>query len=171
MIRSRRRGEGYVEYIVIIGLVTVCSVVGLLRAGSGAIDSVATSKALCTSCPPARLQGDELERYHALRAARRDAGTLSAMDEERFTDLASDRREDLVIKRDSTGLTDDERAELDELDSMLPERAESVDEVDGGRPAERPGVLGMMDRIFGPGWEDTWIASLMGIFGWFGIFA
>lgn len=171
MTRSRRRGEGYVEYLVIIALITVCSVVGLLRAGSDAIDSVATSKALCTTCPAAKLQGDELERYHALRRARSDAGgTLSAESEDAFASLAGKRRDDLEGKRRATGLTDDETAELEELNTLLPERADTYDEVEDGTPRERPGLLGAFDRMFGVGWEDTWIASLMGIFGWFGFF-
>ncbi len=171
MIRSRRRGEGYVEYIVIIGLVTICSVVGLLRAGSGAIDSVATSKALCASCPDAKLRGDDLERYHELRSRREAAGTLTAMDEDAYTNLASLRRDDLDDKRKATGLTEEETQELDDLNSMLPERADAVDEVDDGTPQPRPGLLGTFDSIFGVGWEDTWVASLMGIFGWFGFFS
>lgn len=170
MTRSRRRGEGYVEYIVIIALITVCSVVGLLRAGSEAIDNVATSKALCTSCPEAKLRGDDLDRYHKLRASRSAAGTLSATDEDAYLSLASKRRDDLEDKRAVTGLTDGETEELDDLNSLLPERADTVDEVEDGRPRERPGLLGAFDRIFGVGWEDTWIASLMGIFGWFGFF-
>ncbi len=171
MTRSRRRGEGYVEYIVIISLITVCSVVGLLRAGSGAIDSVATSRALCSSCPAARLQGDDIEAYHKLRAERSAAGTLSALDEDAFSSLASKRRADLDDKRGIVGLTEEEMAELDELNSVLPERADSFDAVEDGQPGSRPGLLGVFDSMFGVGWEDTWIASMMGIFGWFGFFS
>lgn len=170
MIRSRRRGEGYVEYIVIISLITVCSVVGLLRAGSGAIDSVARSRALCTSCPAAKLQGDDIYKYNELRERRRD-GILSALEEDSYSELADRRRDDLETKRAAVGLTGDESSELEELNSFLPERADPIDEVDDGQPSTRPGLLGYFDSLFGTGWEDTWLADFMGIFGWFGFLA
>lgn len=170
MNRSRRRGEGYVEYIVIVSLITVCSVVGLLRAGSGAIDNVATSKALCSACPEAKLHGNDLETYHKLREEGADGASLAAADASTYERLAGLRRDDLEGKRAAAVLTDAEAAELEELNTMLPERAEAVDVVEG-TGGSRPGLLGAFDSIFGAGWEDTWIASFMGIFGWFSFFA
>lgn len=169
MIRSRRRGEGYVEYVVILSLIMVCSVVGLLRAGSGAIDRMAQSRALCTTCPAAKLQGDDIEKYNLLMERRRSGG-LSALEEDSFSSLASKRREDLEVKRSVVGLSEDEAAELEELNSYLPERADAIDEVDDATPVERPGLLGLFDSLFGVGWEDTWIVDLMSIFGWFSFF-
>ncbi|MBX3469429.1 MAG: hypothetical protein KF878_21350 [Planctomycetes bacterium] len=178
MSMSRRRGEGYVEYVVIVCMIMVCAVVGFLRAGSGAIDRIASSKALCAECPDALLQGSDLDDYHRLRAARERAhaeGTTpfegSAEDRETFERLAALRRDDLEARRAVGALTEDEARELSELNTFVPERPTPTDGSGGANPAPRPGVLGMFDNIFGRGWEDTWVASLMGIFGWFSFFA
>ncbi|MCO5166900.1 MAG: hypothetical protein M9894_11100 [Planctomycetes bacterium] len=160
---------------MILTLIMVCSVVGLLRASSGAIDRIASSKALCAECPDAVLTGDELEEYHRLRAAKARAEAEGAerlfesdADEAAYYEYAERRARDLRIKREAGTFTESDAHELAALEDDLSRRPNHGGE-NGVAPA-RPGVLGMFDSLFGPGWENTWAASLMGIFGWFSFF-
>ena len=50
MRTRRRRGEGYTEYMIIMMFVLICSVVGLLTAGSKALKKVKLDKGLCANC-------------------------------------------------------------------------------------------------------------------------
>src|SRR5688572_4214217 len=103
MIRTRRRGEGITEYAAITMLIMVCSVVGLLRAGSHAIDSVATSKALCADCPDAKLTGDDIS---ALRDAMRAPPASRTLDDERLIrDLGKKQKDYLEELKKAPGYT------------------------------------------------------------------
>lgn len=47
----RRRGEGYVEYIVIVSMIMVCSVVGLFNAGTAGLrEAVRKLAGMCANC-------------------------------------------------------------------------------------------------------------------------
>lgn len=161
MVRSRRRGEGYVEYAVIMMLVMVCSVVGLLRAGSTAIDQVATSQALCSNCPETRLSADQIKELRELL----DNQARTAEDDRRMRDLADARAAELEGRRNEGVITPDEEKELDDINRALGDRAATTD---GAAPASSGGFW---DSVFGPNWwEDSYLVSFMAIFGWFGFF-
>lgn len=165
MRRSRRRGEGYTEYAVITLLIMICSVVGLLRAGSTAIESVANSKALCSNCPDARLSTDEISKLR--EAIRTPSDTRSPTDVTTIRDLGERHRRYLEeLKRSGTTWTDADDKELSELDTALANLPPPpvVDPIPTTQPS-------FWERLFGgPIAADSFLASLMGIFGWFGFF-
>jgi hypothetical protein len=164
--RSRRRGDGYVEYAVIACLVMVCSVVGLLSAGSGAIDRVVSNKALCSSCPDVTLSEDQIERYNSLRA--KNAAERTAEEDSELRRLSRKRREELRGRTSNGSLSEADRAELADLDEKLKDDVVSeVDEVEGLRNSDSNDHW---TSVLGSWWNNPFLRSMMGIFGWFSFF-
>jgi hypothetical protein len=158
---SARRGEGYIEYVVILTLIMICSVVGLLRASARGIDQVANSKALCSTCPDVRLTGDQVKQLHDLMNNR----TRTEEEDKTLTDLAHRRLDELEPKRDDGTITDEEREELDSITRTLDERATTAAET--GTTTSSP--TSFWSSLWS--WShDSYLAAFMGIFGWFSFF-
>ena len=164
--RSRRRGDGYVEYAIIASLIIVCSVVGLLSAGSGAIDRVVSNKALCSGCPEVTLSEDQIERYRSLRG--KSAAERSAEEDTELKRLSRTRRNELRGRAGNSTITADERDELASLeDTLKDDVVTELDEVDGIRASSSGDYW---SSIFGSWWNNPFLTKMMGIFGWFSFF-
>lgn len=164
--RWRRRGEGYTEYAVITMLIMICSVVGLLKAGSTAIDSVASSKALCSNCPDVRLSSDEIRALRESMKTPVDTRTID--DVKRIRDLGERHRHYLEeLKKEGTTWTPTDEVDLTDVNEALANLPPPAP----ADPTVAPEPT-FWERFFGgPIAEDSFMASLMGIFGWFSFFA
>lgn len=164
--RSRRQGDGYVEYAVIACLVMVCSVVGLLSAGAGAIDRVVSNKAICSNCPEVSLSEDQIERYNSLRG--KTAAERTAEESSELRRLSRTRRDELRGRSSNGTASDAERDELAALEDDLKDDVVSeTDEVEGIRASDSNDYW---TGIFGSWWNNPFLVKMMGIFGWFSFF-
>jgi hypothetical protein len=146
---SRRRGEGITEYIIIVSMIMVCAVVGLLKAGSGAIERLANAKALCADCPDMPLSEADLDELERLREKKRE----------------------LEAQVPPGALSEAEKKALDDRERRSGNTTE--DDPSNPRPAPQPSPLDrFMNSLFGPNWRnDSFLASFAFIFGWFGLWA
>lgn len=48
---ARSRGEGYAEYVIVLTIIMICSIVGLLTAGSKTMQSLQYAHGICHDCP------------------------------------------------------------------------------------------------------------------------
>lgn len=144
----------------------VCSVVGLLSAGSGAIDRVVSNQALCASCPDVTLSEDQIERYNSLRS--KNATERTSEEDSELRRLERMRRDELRGRSTNGSLSEADRAELAELDDKLKDDVVSeVDEVDGIRNSDSGSYWA---GVLGSWWNNPFLRSMMGIFGWFSFF-
>ncbi len=139
--RSGRRGEGITEYVAILSLIMVCSIVGLFSAGSRMIRSVAHSKKLCLEC-------SEEERL-APEADRDNDGIPDDVDE------LDDR------DHDGDGVPNHQDEDYNEdLDDTYDYGTDAdTDETSGG---------GGFWSNLGDWWSNSYLSSFAGLFGWFG---
>jgi hypothetical protein len=165
-LRSRRRGDGYVEYVVITCLIMVCSVVGLLSASSGAIDRVVSNKALCSTCPEVTLTEDQIARYRDLSA--KPPTERTAEEDSELRRLSRKRRDELRGLNNSGVASDADRAELADLDEKL--KDDVVSELDEIEDLKDSAAGSYWTSIFGNWWENSFLTSFMGLFGWFSFF-
>jgi hypothetical protein len=116
VMRTRgRRGEGLTEYVVVLSIIMICAIVGLLKAGSNAINKVATRTQICVDC------NQELE--------------------------------DATVTPPPPGTT-----------ATVP--ASTTGTPATSTPAPEPTFWSSLSSW----WNDSYLASFMGLFGWFAFF-
>ena len=150
MIGSRRRGEGLTEYGITLSIIMVCSVVGLFTAGSRSIQRVAASARLCQDCPTTELTLIEDEETEGEDAQGEDGATDGSTGEHTGDDTGG-----------SYGVGD------------VIDGGDGDSDLDGGAGDDTLGndsnsssSGGLLDTI-SSWWEDDYLSSFMGIFGWF----
>ncbi|MEZ6184354.1 MAG: hypothetical protein R3F62_04990 [Planctomycetota bacterium] len=155
LIRRRRRAEGMTEYTILLTIVMVCSVVGLLSAGSRAMRQIAADKNLC------KIEGKDCEGVEP----RVTSG--SEEDEDETGEASED--EDATDDEGQTEGEEDTIGESEDGSDGSSGSGDAEDMASGSSSSTTTGssTVSAWDRFWGPLASNPMVMGFAGIMGWF----
>ena len=159
MVKTKRsrRGEGLSEYTILLTIVMVCSVVGLISAGSRAMRQIASDKNLC------RIEGKECDGVGDIISEETteessEEGTEEGTEEEANEASEETTEEEAQPENDPEGLGDS-------ADDAHPNETGGDSVADSGSSSSES-TVSAWDQFWGPWASNPMVQGFAGLMSW-----
>lgn len=150
-LKRTRRGEGLSEYAILLTIVMVCSVVGLISAGSRAMRQIASDKNLC------RIEGKECDGVGETVSEETSEASTEEGSEDEGAETSEETTDETQAENDPEGLGDSGDSQPNETGG---------DSSGDSGSSSSSSTVSAWDQFWGPWASNPMVQGFAGLMSW-----